>query len=164
MDLLTPGVGLIFWQSLVFLILVFLLAKFAWKPILDSLKIRDESIEEALQSAEQARLEMVNLQADNEKLFADARAEREVMLKEATDVANSIKEEAKAEAVKLSKKIVEDAKEGIEAEKTAALAEVRTLVVDLSIEITEKVIRKDFGDAKSQRALVSEFLADTNIN
>jgi len=164
MDLLTPGIGLIFWQSLVFLMLVFLLAKFAWKPILDSLKIRDESSEEALQAAEQARSEMVDLQADNEKLFADARAEREVMLKEAADVANSIREDAKEEASKMSKKIVEDAKAGIEAEKTAALAEVRTLVVDLSVEMTEKVIRKSLGDAKSQKALISEFLTDRNIN
>ena len=164
MDLLTPGLGLIFWQSLVFLILVFLLGKFAWKPILDSLKIRDESIEEALQAAEQARAEMSSLQADNEKLFADARAEREVMLKEANDIANSIKESAKQEAVDMGKKIIEDAKAGIEAEKAAALAEVRRLVVDLSVEMTEKVIRKNFGDAKSQKALVSEFLAEKNIN
>ena len=164
MDLLTPGIGLIFWQSLVFIILVFLLAKFAWRPILDSLKIRDESIEEALQMAEKARLEMGDLKADNEKLMLEARSEREALLKEAAKAANTIKEEAKLDAQKMSTKIVEDAKASIDAEKAAALAEVRTLVIDLSVEIAEKVVRKQFGDEKSQKALVSDFLADKNIN
>lgn len=164
MDLLTPGIGLVVWQSVVFLILVFLLAKFAWKPILDSLKIRDESIEEALQSAEKAREEMSNLKDDNEKLLSEARAEREELLKEAQKTANVMKEEAKQEASKMAQKIIDDAKAGIEAEKAAALAEVRALVVDLSVEIAEKVIRKNFDNEKAQKTLVSEFLADKNIN
>lgn len=164
MELLTPGIGLIFWQALVFVILVFLLAKFAWRPILDSLKIRDESIEEALQMAEKARLEMSDLKADNENLMLEARSEREIVLKEAVKAANTIKEEAKVDAQQMAAKIVEDAKASIDAEKAAALAEVRKLVVDLSVEIAEKVVRKDFGDAKAQKALVSEFLADKNIN
>ena len=164
MDLLTPGIGLIFWQSLVFILLVFLLAKFAWRPILDSLKIREESIQEALEAAENARLEMSDLKADNDAMIVEARAERETMLKDATQTANSIKEEAKLDAAKMGQKIVEDAKAGIEAEKQAALAEVRALVIDLSVEMAEKVIRKSLGDEKSQKALVSEFLADKNIN
>jgi F-type H+-transporting ATPase subunit b len=164
MELLTPGIGLIFWQTVVFLILVFLLAKFAWRPILDSLKIREESIQEALQAAENARLEMTDLQADNDKLLAAARAEREALMKEAVQVAKAIKEEAKEDAAKMGQKIIEDAKAGIEAEKASALAEVRTLVVDLSVEMAEKVIRKSLGDEESQKALVAEFLADKNIN
>ena len=164
MELLTPGIGLVVWQSVVFLVLVFLLAKFAWRPILDSLKIRDESIEEALQSAEKAREEIQDLKADNEKLLTEARAERDELLKDAQKAANTIKEEAKQEASKMAQKIIDDAKSGIEAEKAAALAEVRTLVVDLSVEIAEKVIKKNFDNEKAQKELVSDFLADKNIN
>lgn len=164
MELLTPGIGLVVWQSIVFLILVFLLAKFAWRPILDSLKIRDESIEEALLSAEKAREEIGDLKADNEKLLAEARAEREELLKDAQKSANAIKDDAKQEASKMAQRIVEDARTGIEAEKAAALAEVRALVVDLSVEIAEKVIQKNFDNEKAQKELVADYLADKNIN
>lgn len=164
MELLTPGIGLVVWQSVVFLILVFLLAKFAWRPILDSLKIRDESIEEALLAAEKARDEIGDLKADNEKLLAEARAEREELLKDAQKSANAIKDDAKQEASKMAQKIIEDARTGIEAEKAAALSEVRALVVDLSVEIAEKVIQKNFDNEKAQKELVADYLADKNIN
>ncbi len=164
MELLTPGIGLIFWQVVIFLLLVVLLGMFAWRPILDSLKIREESIEEALRSADEAREEMSKLQADNEKLLAKAREERDVLLKEAAKIAGQLKDEAKKDAKKITSKLIEDAKASIVSEKEAALKEVRNLVAELSVEIAEKLIRKSLGDEKSQKTLVEEFLAGKNIN
>ena len=128
MELLTPGIGLIFWQVVIFLLLVLLLGVFAWRPILDSLKIREESIEEALRSADEAREEMSKLQADNEKLLAKAREERDVLLKEAAKIAGQLKEDAKEDAKKITSKLIEDAQASIVSEKEAALKEVRNLV------------------------------------
>ena len=164
MELLTPGIGLIFWQVVIFLLLVVLLGVFAWRPILDSLKIREESIEEALRSADEAREEMSKLQADNEKLLAKAREERDILLKEAAKIAGQLKEEAKEDAKKITSKLIEDAKASIVSEKEAALKEVRNQVAELSVEIAEKLIRKSLGDEKSQKILVEEFLAGKNIN
>ena len=164
MELLTPGLGLIFWQVVIFLMLVVLLGIFAWRPILDSLKIREESIEEALRSADEAREEMSQLQADNEKLLATSREERDVLLKEAAKIAGQLKNEAKEDAKKITSKLIEDAKASIVSEKEAALKEVRNQVAELSVEIAEKLIRKSLGDEKSQRTLVDEFLAGKNIN
>ena len=164
MELLTPGIGLIFWQVVIFLLLVVLLGKFAWRPILDSLRIREESIEEALRSADEAREEMSKLQADNEKLLVKAREERDILLKEAAKIAGQLKEEAKEDAKKITSKLIEDAKASIISEKEAALKEVRNQVAELSVEIAEKLIRKSLGDEKSQKTLVDEFLASKNIN
>ena len=164
MDLLTPGIGLIFWQAVIFIMLVVLLGKFAWRPILDSLRIREESIEEALRSADEAREEMSKLQADNEKLLAKAREERDILLKEAAKIASQLKEEAKEDAKKITSKLIEDAKASIISEKEAALKEVRNQVAELSVEIAEKLIRKTLGDEKSQKALVDEFLSGKNFN
>lgn len=164
MELLTPGIGLIFWQVVIFLLLVVLLGVFAWRPILDSLKIREESIEEALRSADEAREEMSKLQADNEKLLVKAREERDVLLKEAAKIAGQFKDEAKEDAKKITSKLIEDAKASIISEKEAALKEVRNQVAELSVEIAEKLIRKSLGDEKSQKTLVDEFLAGKNIN
>jgi F-type H+-transporting ATPase subunit b len=164
MELLTPGLGLIFWQAIIFLLLVLLLGKFAWRPILDSLRIREESIEEALRSADEAREEMSELHAENEKLLAEARIERDVLLKEATKLASQLKEEAKEDAKKITAKMMEDAKAGIIAEKEAALKDVRDQVAELSVEIAEKLIRKSLGDEKTQKKLVNEFLAEKNVN
>jgi F-type H+-transporting ATPase subunit b len=164
MELLTPGIGLIFWQVVIFLMLIILLGIFAWRPILDSLKIREESIAEALRSADDAREEMSNLQAENEKLLVKAREERDILLKEASKLASGLKEEAKVDAKKITAKMIEDAKLSIISEKEAALKEVRNQVAELSVEIAEKLIRKSLGDEKSQKTLVDEFLAGKNIN
>ena len=164
MELLTPGIGLIFWQVVIFLLLVVLLGVFAWRPILDSLKIREESIEGALRAADEAREEMSSLQADNEKLLAKAREERDVLLKDAGKLAAQLKEEAKEDAKKITAKMIEDAKSSIISEKEAALKDVRNQVAELSVEIAEKLIRKSLGDEKSQKALVDEFLSSKNVN
>ena len=164
MDILLPDTGLIIFQVVAFVLLLVLLKKFAWGPILEGLKEREQTIESALLAAEQAKTEMKALQADNEKLLAEARAERDSILKEAMATANSIKEEAKEETGKITAKMLEDAKATIENEKRAALAEVKTQVAALSLEITEKVIRKQLGEKKAQEALVDEYVKDLNLN
>lgn len=164
MELLTPGSGLIFWQAVIFLALILLLRKLAWGPITSALKEREEDIAGALEAAKAAKDEMASLKADNEKLLADARKERDAMLKEAISTANQIKEEAKEETSKITAKMMEEAKAAIENEKKAALADVKTQVAMLSLEITEKLIRKQFGDGKAQKALVDEYINDLNLN
>ncbi len=164
MELLTPGTGLIIWQAIIFLLLFFLLAKLAWKPIVQSLKIREESIQDALDSAEKAKEEMAQLKADNEKLLDEARQEREQILKDARDVAASIKADAEADASKQTSKMIEDARHAINTEKAAALTEVKTQVAELSLQITEKLLRRKLEDEKAQKELIQEFVKDINLN
>lgn len=156
--------GLFFMQSFIFVVLLVLLSKFAWKPILNSLKAREGSIRDALEAAENAKEEMAKLQSDNQKLLQEARAERDKLLKEATDVATKIKEEAKSDASKQADKIIADAKAAIEVEKNAALKEVTTKVAMLSLEIAEKVIRKNLSEDKAQKALAEDFMKDLKLN
>lgn len=164
MELLTPGSGLIIWQAIIFLALILLLRKFAWGPIISSLKEREQDIEGALLAAEEAKNEMASLKSDNEKLLAEARQERDAMLKEAMATANSIKEDAKEETSKITAKMIEDAKASIENEKRAALADVKAQVAALSLEITERVIRKELSDKKSQETLIDGYIKDLNLN
>jgi len=164
MELLTPGSGLIIWQAIIFLLLILLLRKFAWGPITSALKEREDDIAGALQAAEEAKNEMAGLKADNEKLLAEARTERDAMLKEALATANKIKEEAREDTSKITAKMMEEAKASIENEKKAMMADVKTQVALLSLEITEKLIKKQFGDGKAQKALVDEFVKDLNLN
>ena len=163
-DILNPDTGLFIFQLAAFLLLLFLLGKFAWRPILNGLKEREATIENALLSAEQARKEMETLKSDNEKLLAEARAERDKMLKEAVAAANTIKEEAREETISITSKMIEEAKAGIEQEKKAALADVKTQVATLSLEITEKVLRTQLTDQKAQQALVNEYVKALNLN
>lgn len=164
MELLLPDTGLFIFQVVAFLLLLFLLGKFAWKPILSGLKEREDTIEGALLAAEQARNEMEALSADNAKLLVEARSERDAMLKEAIVAADAIKEEAKAETSKITSKMIEEAKVGIEMEKKAAMAEIKTMVAALSLDITEKVLRTQLSDSKAQKALVDEYVNDLNLN
>lgn len=164
MDLITPGSGLIFWQLFGFLGLLFLLIKFAWKPMLAALEERETSIENALKSAEQARNEMANLKADNEKLLQEARLERDTILKKAQEASVKLIEDAKNEASKVAAQQIEQAKAVIETEKKAALTEVKNQVAILTLEVTEKLLRKTLSDEKSQKALVDEFVKDIKLN
>jgi F-type H+-transporting ATPase subunit b len=164
MQLLTPGVGLIIWQLIVFLMLFFLLAKLAWKPILKSLKDREDSIQSALDTAEKARVEMAQLKSDNEKLLKEAREERDKMLREAREVANRIKDEAHSDAKKSADKIIDDARAAINIEKQAALKDVRTQVALFSLEVAEKLVKKNLSDDKAQKDLVESFVKDIKVN
>ncbi len=164
MDLITPGFGLIFWQTVVFLGLVLVLSKYAWKPMLNAVKERETSIKESLTSAEKAREEMSKLKSDNEKLLAEARLERDKIIKEALATANSIKDEAKTEASKISGKMIEDAKTVITSEKQAAVAEMKQQIAAFSLEIAEKLLRKNLADKQDQRQLVDQFINDIKVN
>ena len=156
--------GLFFWQTLIFLLLVFLLRKFAWKPILDAVNEREDGIKNALLSAEKAKKDMQNLKSDNEKLLAEARVERDVMLKEARDIKDKIVSEAKAEAQVQAGKMIEQAKAAINSEKNAAMAELKNQVSSLSIEIAEKVLKSELTDKASQTKLVEKMLGDVKLN
>ncbi|MDF7814519.1 F0F1 ATP synthase subunit B [Hymenobacter sp. YC55] len=162
--LVTPELGLIFWQLVIFLIVLFLLAKFAWKPILTSLKQREDSIEGALRMADQAKLEMQELRAGNEKLLADARLERDRIIKEATTLANQLIEQAKNKANEEGGRMIVQAREAIQNEKNAALAEVKNTAAQLSIDIAERILRRELTDTDSQKELVNSYLKDVKLN
>ncbi len=164
MEFLTPGTGLLFWQIVVFLALFLLLSKMAWKPILSSLKDREESIRAALDSAEKAKAEMASLKADNEKLFKEAREERDKILSEAREAGNRLHDQAQADAKKNADKIIQDAKAVISIEKQAALRDVRAQVAQFSLEIAEKLIKKNLSDDKAQKDLVDGFVKDLKMN
>ncbi|TQD40790.1 F0F1 ATP synthase subunit B [Haloflavibacter putidus] len=164
MDLIKPEIGLFVWQTVVLLILLFVLAKFAWRPILGSIRKREESINEALDSAKKARLEMENLQADNEKLLQEAREERDAILKEARQIKEKMIGDASDEADKKANAIIEKAQESIRTEKKAALAEIKAQVANLSIEIAEKVVKKELDNKQKQMELVDNMLNDVKLN
>jgi F-type H+-transporting ATPase subunit b len=164
MELLTPGTGLIIWQLIVFVLLFLLLSVLAWKPIINGLKEREASIQSALDTAEKARLEMAQLKSDNEKLLRDARDERDKMLREAREVANKMKEDAQGDAKKAAERIIEDARTAINIEKQAALKDVRIQVAMFSLEIAEKLMKKNLSDDKSQKELVESYIKDLKIN
>ncbi|TNF41422.1 MAG: ATP synthase F0 subunit B [Cytophagales bacterium] len=164
MDLITPSSALIFWQLFGFLGLLFILIKFAWKPMLAALEERETSIENSLKAAEQARNEMANLKAENEKLLQEARLERDSILKKAQDASVKMIEDAKNEASKVAAEQIENAKAVIETEKKAALTEVKNQVALLTLEVTEKLLRKNLADEKAQKELVEEFVKDLKLN
>ena len=164
MDLVTPGLGLIFWSVITFLFLLFILRKFAWKPILDAVSEREEGIRNSLLSAENAKKEMQNLKSDNEKLLADARLERDAMMKDAREIKEKMIADAKAEAQTQGQKMIEQAKAAINSEKNAAMAELKNQVSNLSIEIAEKVLRSELTDKASQTKLVEKMLGDVKLN
>lgn len=163
-SLITPGIGLIFWTSLVFLALLFLLGKFAWKPILGAIKTREENIEKALKSAENALSDLRELQSNNEKLLNKAKEERDAILKEARDTKDGIIAEAKSKASKESERIIASAREQINNEKNAAITELKNQVANLSIEIATKIIKSELSSDDKQKALVSTLIKEVNLN
>jgi F-type H+-transporting ATPase subunit b len=164
MDLLSPGTGLIIWQFIIFVGLFFLLKAFAWKPILASLKEREESIQNALDSAEKAKIEMASLKSDNEKLLKEAREERDRILREAREAANRLHDEAQTSAKKNADRIIEDAKAVINTEKQAALRDVKAQVALFSLEISERLIKKNLSDDKQQKELIDTYIKDLKLN
>lgn len=161
---LSPELGLIFWQLVIFLLVLWLLARFAWRPILLGLKQREDSIDSALRMADQAKLEMQQLKAGNEKLLADARLERDRTLKEAQTMANQLIETAKTKATEEGGRMITQAREAIQQEKNAALAEVRNTAAQLSLDIAERILRRELADPAAQTRLVDEYLKDVKLN
>ena len=162
MELVTPAIGLIFWTTVVFTLLVLLLKKFAWKPILSAVDERNKSIKDSLAQAEKARSEMSELTANNEKIIAQAKVDRDIILKEARDMKSEIISEAKEKASKEADKIVSTAKEQISNEKMKAMTELKNHVADLSIDMAEKILKLELSDASKQKELITKALNDSN--
>ena len=163
MDLVTPEIGLVFWTTLSFGILFFLLAKFAWKPIMAAIDTRERSIEDALLKAEAAKDEMSRLTNENEELLKQARAERDLILKEAKKVKDQIVGDAKEAAQTEGARMIELARVEINNQKAIAMADVKNQVAALSLEIAEKVLRKQFEDGQKQDELVSQLLKEVKL-
>jgi F-type H+-transporting ATPase subunit b len=164
MELVLPGVGLTFWMLLVFSVLLFLLKKFAWKPILTMLSERENSIEEALKSADQAREQMAKLQSDNEALYKQAREERDQILKEAREMKDSIIGEAKRSAEEEGKRMIMKASEEISKQKAVAIAELKGQVATLSVSIAEKLINDQLSNSEEQQSIIAKQVNSLNNN
>jgi F-type H+-transporting ATPase subunit b len=158
------SLGLFVWMLVIFIGLILLLKKFAWKPILDAVNEREEGIRNALLSAENAKKEMLNLQSSNEKLVAEARAERDAMMKEAREIKEKMINDAKSEAQAQGEKMIAQAKAAIESEKNAAMAELKNQVSTLSLEIAEKVLKSELSNTEAQTKLVEKMLGDAKLN
>ncbi len=156
--------GLFIWQIVIFAGLIFLLKKFAWKPILDAVNDREEGIKNALLSAENARKEMQNLQADNQRILQEARLERDNMLKDAREMKEKMVADAKNEAQVQGLKMIEQAKAAIESEKNAAMAELKLQVSTLSLSIAEKILKDELSNKEAQTKLVEKMLGDVKLN
>ncbi len=163
-SLITPGIGLIVWTSLVFVLLVILLSKYAWKPILNAIKEREQGITDALSTAEKAKKEMQELKAGNEKILAEARAERDSLLKDARETKDAIISEAKNKATKEAERIMQSTREQIQNEKNAAITELKNQVATLSIEIAEKILKSELSSDEKQNQLVNTLMKDVNLN
>ncbi|HKR05326.1 MAG TPA: F0F1 ATP synthase subunit B [Bacteroidia bacterium] len=163
MKLVTPDIGLLFWMLVSFSIVLFLLKKYAWKPILASLKEREESIAGALNSAKKAKEEMLALKSDNEKILAEARNQRDLILKEARDAKESIINEARTKATTEADRLLQLAREGIQNEKMAAITELKNQVAVLSLEIAEKILKEELSSAEKQQQLVSAYLKEAEF-
>lgn len=164
MELVKPAIGLLFWMVLSFGILLFILSKYAWKPILNALRERETTIEDALNSAKRAKEEMMALTSNNENLIRQAKLERDQILKEAREAKDSIIAEAKNRAVSEGNRMIGIAKETIQNEKMAAIADLKNQVAQMSIEIAEKILRHELSNDEKQKSLMSKLLKDVTLN
>ncbi len=162
-SLTSPAIGLIFWTTIIFIMFFLVLKKFAWKPILNAVKARDEMIKGSLASAEKARKEMLKLQSDNEAILRKAREEREGILKEARDIRDKLISEAKGKASEEAEKLVEKARAGIEREKTKALEDIREQVAYLSIEIASKLLGEKLKQTGEQEKVINNYLKEIDL-
>lgn len=164
MDLVAPGLGLLFWNTLTFLTVLLILWKTAWKPITAALKEREDGITTSLHLAEKAKSDMKLLQSENEKMLQEARLERDKMMKEAKVIADKIVADAKGKALEESNKIVASAQEAIQNEKMAALTEVKNQMANLSVSIAEKLLRNELSNKGAQTKLIEGYMADIKMN
>lgn len=162
--MLSVSLGTVIWSTIAFVIVALILAKMAWKPILSSIREREDSIDDALKSALRAREEMANLKSSNQALLNESRAERDALLRDARETKDSIISEAKGKATEEYNKIVASAKDAIRQEKAAAISEIKNQVASLSIEIAEKVIREELKSDEKQRQLIDKYLQEAKLN
>ena len=164
MELVTPEIGLIFWTTIVFLLLLSVLKKYAWKPILAAVDERNKSIEDALKAADKAKKEMLALNTDNERILTEAKKERDALLKEGREIKDNIIAEAKDKAKIESDKILITAKEQINNEKMKAITELKNQVAEMSIDIAEKILKSELSDKNKQKELIAEALKNNELN
>lgn len=164
MNLVTPAFGLIFWSTITFAVVLFVLSRYAWKPIMQALKDREKSIEDALQQAEIARQQIEQVKSDNEKLLDEARIERDKILKAANKAADQTREDAKAKASAEVERMIADARKAIDNEKQAAIAELKNQVAVLSVDIAEKLLRKQLSNPDEQKQIVTEMIDKMDLN
>ncbi len=164
MKLVTPDIGLLFWMLVSFTIVLILLKKYAWKPILTMLDNREKFIADALDSAEKAKKEMKALQSNNERILIEAKAERDLLLKDAREIREKMISEAKGLANKEGERLLKTARENIQNEKVAAISELKNQVAVLSIEIAEKILKAELSSDEKQKSLVKNLLQDVNLN
>ncbi len=164
MSLINPGFGLIIWMTLALFVVLFILKKYAWKPIMNALKEREDSIEESLRAADRAKEDMKELKLDNEKLLREAKDERDAILKEGRKIKEKMIEDAKERANIEAGNIVDNAKVRIENEKKAALVEIKNTIATYSIEIAEKILREELKDKKKQEDYIKTMLKETSLN
>ncbi|CAA7196762.1 MULTISPECIES: F0F1 ATP synthase subunit B [Chryseobacterium] len=164
MGIIEPGIGLLFWMTLTFVILLFLLSKFAWKPIVNAVNDRETSIVDALNQAKLAKKEMEDLKADNERIIREAKMERDAILKEAREIKDRIVGDAKDIAKNEADKLIEAAKQTIESEKNAAMADIKTQIGALSVNIAESILKQRLDNNEAQNELVQNYLNQSNLN
>ena len=164
LSLITPDLGLFFWQTVIFLGTLFLLSKFAWGPIMSAMKEREDSITDALSAADKARADIEKLQATNEVLLVEARAERDRILADVQKAAITIMDEARVKATTEGNRLMEAARVSIQTEKNAALNEVKNYTATLALDIAEKILRKELSNSDEQRKLVNEYIKEVNLN
>jgi len=164
MELITPGLGLIFWMTLAFLLLMFILGKFAWKPILQSLKERETSIHEALNAANKARDEMKQLKFSNEQLLQEAKNERDALLNEARKIREKMIEDARTKAGEEASRIVETARASIQNEKMAAMTELKNQIAESSLTLAKFILKRELADPKRQEEYVEELIKEIKFN
>lgn len=162
--MITPDIGTIFWMTIAFGLVLFILGKFAWKPILNALKERDHSIESALKSAELARVEMAQLKTDNDKIMAEAKVERDNVLNEARNLKDKIIAEAKEKAAEEANRIMETARINFRAEKDAAVNEIKNQVALLSVQVAEKILKQKLTEYKEQKDLIENMMKDIKMS
>jgi len=164
MGLVMPEFGLFFWMLLSFSILLWVLRRFAWGPILKALSDREQSIDAALKSAENAKAEMMRIQSGNEMILKEAVLEREKIVKEARDLKESIIRDARHEAGIEANKVMENAREAIQHERMAAISDIKNLISNFSIEIAGKILEEKLTDESQQKELVQNYIDKINLN
>lgn len=164
MELVTPDIGLFFWMLVSFTIVLVILKKFAWKPILNGLKAREESINQALNSAKKAKEEMAKLQKDNEQIIKEAKLERDQLITEAREIKEKIISEAKLQAGQEAKKVLDLAKQNIEGEKAAMLNDLKKQVIEISVDIAEKILQKELEKKQEQNDFIEKIVKDIHLN
>ena len=164
MEIIKPDLGLLIWMLISFGVILYVLIKFAWRPILAALKYRERSIQKSLEAAQQAKEEMAKIEFGNEKITQLAKIERENLLKEAKELKNNIIEEAKETAKKEAKKIIEEARLSVEYEKNMVINEIKNQIAALSVDIAEKILKQNLGNESTQKKLIDDLVKDIDLN